>query len=301
MSHTGKKCVAVLAALMACDTAAGQVSAEHGSALESCRRAAAKLFSKRPPGCVQRLESDAAAVLERSSHGLQNLDEFMDSAGDEFLRQPDARGRRSDTLHFFAYQGVSIAILYALPESVTGWTDEQRENYSLAQWWDHVQHPKWDSDEFYLNYIAHPYWGAAYFVRSRERGYGDYDSFWYSAGLSASYEFGAEALFENPSIQDLIVTPVGGWLVGRYFMSVRDDIAAKGDVSDLPLGQRVVLTLTDPLGAINRTVDGWFGLEQRFTLQPFFVRREVRHPVEDGALRPPENEPVYGFTFTYAW
>lgn len=277
MSHTRAKCVALLAAWMACDTAAGATPLEHAGRPESCGRAGGKPVTGRPPGCVPRPEPDPA-------------------------RSPDARGRRSDTLHFFAYQGVSIAILYALPESVTGWTDEQKENYSLSRWWDNVQDPEWDTDDFFLNYVTHPYWGAAYFVRSRERGYGEYASFWYSAALSASYEFGAEALFENPSIQDLIVTPVGGWLVGRYFMAVREDIlAGNAEVGELPLKQRVVLALTDPLGALNRTVDGWFGLEQRFMFRPFVVTRELPAAAGEGLAGPVETERVYGISFTYAW
>lgn len=273
--------MAVLAACIVFDTASGGVSAEHAGALEGCRRAAGQTFTARSPGLVDGLEFDTACIAKLSR---------------------DHRGRRSDTLHFFSYQAVSVAILYALPESVTGWTDEQRENYSLSQWWENVQDPEWDTDDFFLNYVTHPYWGAAYFVRSRERGYGEYDSFWYSAALSASYEFGAEALFENPSIQDLIVTPVGGWLVGRYFMAVREDILAGTEaVSELPLQQRVVLTLTDPLGAINRTVDRWFGLDQRFTVQPFVLTRDVRHGVQDGVTRPADTERVYGLTFIYVW
>ncbi|MGH8192857.1 MAG: DUF3943 domain-containing protein [Woeseiaceae bacterium] len=213
---------------------------------------------------------------------------------------PDRRGRRSDTLHFFAYQAAAIAILYSMPESTTGWTTESKENYSLGRWWDNAREPHLDSDDFFWNYVTHPYWGAAYFVRSRERGYGELESFWYAAAISAAYEFGAEALFEKPSIQDLVVTPVGGWLVGSYFMGVRDDIRARYDGgATLPFRHRFVLTMTDPLGAINRTVDRWFGLDQRFNLQPVVYRRRVTNSVNGDA--PTRSEQVYGIVFTYVW
>lgn len=213
---------------------------------------------------------------------------------------PDRRGRRSDTTHFLAYQFAAIGILYMLPESTTGWTDERKENYSLKQWWENVQEPQKDSDDFFLNYVTHPYWGAAYFVRSRERGYGPMASFWYSAGLSAMYEFGAEALFEEPSVQDLIATPVGGWLVGSYFMHVREDILAGHDNgSALPFRHRFVLIATDPLGAINRTVDGWFGLEQRFNVHPMIYDRPVVQRL--GGHASGSTERVYGIGFTLVW
>ena len=43
-----------------------------------------------------------------------------------------------------------------------------------------------------------------------QRGYDERTSFWYSAAMSAAFEFGVEALFEEPSLQDIIITPVGG-------------------------------------------------------------------------------------------
>src|SRR5688500_2383337 len=40
-----------------------------------------------------------------------------------------------------------------------------------------------------------------------------------------TYEYGIEALFERPSYQDLIVTPVGGLLLGAWlFDPIRDHI-----------------------------------------------------------------------------
>jgi Domain of unknown function (DUF3943) len=215
---------------------------------------------------------------------------------------PDWRGRRSDTFRFFAYQVGAVAVLYVMPESVSRWSEEDKENFSLSQWWENVQHPTWDSDAFYINYILHPYWGGAYFVRSRERGFGEVDSFWYSAALSASYEFGAEAFAEQPSIQDLIVTPVGGWFVGRYFMALREDILAGHDpMTELPFRQRFILAMTDPLGAINNTVNGWFGLEQRFNVQPYVKVRAVTDRVAGEGLVPAQTERMYGVNFTYVW
>jgi hypothetical protein len=67
-----------------------------------------------------------------------------------------------------------------------------------------------------VNYIGHPYFGATYYTRARERGFDRIDSFLYSAVASTIYEFGVEAIFERPSYQDLIVTPIGGALLGGF-------------------------------------------------------------------------------------
>ncbi|WP_367115459.1 DUF3943 domain-containing protein, partial [Marivivens sp.] len=40
-----------------------------------------------------------------------------------------------------------------------------------------MSHPQLDSDDWYINYVVHPYWGGAYYVRARERGYTDRQAF----------------------------------------------------------------------------------------------------------------------------
>lgn len=215
--------------------------------------------------------------------------------------EPDRAGLRRDTVYLLSYQVATIGILYALPESISNWSEEQKRDYDLKKWWDNVRNPQWDDDKFWINYLAHPYWGAAYYVRARERGYDERASFWYSMAMSAAFEFGAEALFEQPSIQDLVVTPVGGVILGEYFMQVRGRIlSAQAAGASLSRGERATLALTDPLGAINRQVQSWLGLEAEATLEPMVgVRRaggERRYAGDDGPA-----ERVVGIRLNYRW
>lgn len=228
-------------------------------------------------------------------------DPEFDDEESVFSDSRDRKGLRRDTWYFLGYQAVTIGILYAMPESVSGWTDEQKEGYSMSIWWDNVTHPQIDSDDFYINYILHPYWGAAYFVRARERGYSDVESFWYAVLLSSAYEFGAEALFEEPSIQDIIVTPVGGALVGMYFMNVRDNIRER----EIALGKRTtkdrwLWVLTDPLGSLNRKFDKLFGWETELQVRPYSYvrRRDLNMPYEPA---PWNDDRVYGIEFRLRW
>jgi hypothetical protein len=210
-------------------------------------------------------------------------------------------GLRRDTAYLLSYQVVTIGILYALPESVSNWSDEQKESYSLHDWWENVTNPQWDTDDYYLNYILHPYWGAGYYVRSRENGYDERASFWYSAAMSAAFEFGAEALFEQPSIQDLIVTPVAGTVLGEYFMRVRERIMARHVPGEpVPFGNRLVLVLTDPIGAINRQVQSWLGLSGRAALQPYYSLQRVGAPRSYEESDIPADR-VYGLRVNYRW
>ena len=65
-----------------------------------------------------------------------------------------------------------------MPESVTNW---DRSDDHLSKWWDNVTHPTMDDDDAYINLLLHPYWGATYYIRGRERGL----SRWQSVGYSA--------------------------------------------------------------------------------------------------------------------
>lgn len=187
---------------------------------------------------------------------------------------PDRKGLRRDTKYFIGVQVVTIGVLYLMPESVSSWSDEEKDDYSLSKWWDNVRNPKRDTDDYFINYVLHPYCGAAYFVRARERGYNDRQSFWYSVMLSSAYEFGPEAMFEEPSVQDLIVTPVAGSLLGKYFMSVRKGIETRSEQRGYRTRrERWIWTLTDPLGAVNHRIDHVLGQDVEFRLSPYFYEK----------------------------
>jgi hypothetical protein len=214
---------------------------------------------------------------------------------------PDRAGLRRDTMYFLAYQWVVIGVLYISPESISGWTDQQKKDYSFSKWRENVTNPQWDSDVWYINYVLHPYWGATYYVRARERGYDDEHAFWYSVLLSCLYEFGAEALAEEVSIQDLFMTPIGGTLVGRYFMDVRERVRER----EAALGYRStrdkwIWVLTDPLGAANNAIDRMIGRDVSLQFRPY---RYVPRNEAWSSLAPQnlESEPVYGIQFNIQW
>jgi hypothetical protein len=213
----------------------------------------------------------------------------------------DRAGLRRDTAYLLSYHVVAIGFLYMLPESISNWSEEDKENYSLSQWWDNVTRPQWDDDKHWLNYLAHPYWGAAYYVRARERGFDERISFWYSVAMSTAYEFGTEALFERPSLQDLVVTPVGGVILGEYFMDVRARVTRRyAPEEQMLFRHRALLAVTDPLGAINRQVQSWFGLNEELRMQPYFGPRRVDARASY-AKDHVEVDWVYGLQVHYRW
>jgi hypothetical protein len=188
---------------------------------------------------------------------------------------PDWKGIGIDTAFYVGYQLVIALALYYSPESVSKWTKEQR-NTTLKKWEDNVGTMSWDDDDWWINYIGHPYFGAISYIRARERGFSTFQSFWYSALLSTLYEYGIEAFFERPSIQDMIVTPVWGTLLGRFiFEPVRGWVK---DKDQWRWYDHLVLILTDPLGATNWVMGKIFGIEALTGIVLYVPQISFLHP-----------------------
>jgi len=247
------------------------------------------------------LQSVAQAQNPEQSSAVE-----QSGVGMAILGVPDTKdwaGLRRDTIYFVSYQLVSLGLLYMAPESVSNWTPEDKDSVGFDKWWNNVSDPQWDSDKWWINYVLHPYWGASYFVRARMRGYNSAESFWYSFALSSIYEFGVEAIFEEPSIQDIFITPALGSVLGSAFMNIREGIYAKQFTEEGIGGwDRFVLGVTDPLGWLNSKVDKLFGYDAQVSLTPFHgqmmrTRSSVTGSLLDGSGRLPDDD-AYGLRFT---
>lgn len=195
----------------------------------------------------------AAACLVTLVAGSASAQEFRDHD------ERDWAGMRRDLYYLMGWQVVATAIIYQAPFEVSNWNEAEKENLGFEQWRDNITDVVWDEDHWAVNYVTHPYWGAGYYIRGRERGFSRKESFWIAALYSTVYEFGVESFLEQPSIQDIIVTPTLGTAVGIWFEKVRTRI--RNQPEPLKLRHRFVLGMTDPLGALNRGVDRVFGLD----------------------------------------
>ena len=217
---------------------------------------------------------------------------------------PDWKGVVKDTAYFLAYQAVIVGLLYVAPESVSGWSKEDKED---LKWRENVSDPHRDSDDFYINYLLHPYWGATYYIRGRERGLDRGESFLFSTALSTLYEFGVEAFFEKPSYQDLWSTPVIGSLIGEFvFSPIREHIRAQP--GDLDWADKTILFFTDPLGVIGAESDRLIGAQTTLRLQAFQPAQSARSSAHfasasylpvDGAFR--QAAPAWGVQLQVRW
>lgn len=206
-----------------------------------------------------------------SSSGLSDGSAEPSAASDEPSRDWD--GLKQDTVYFLGYQFVIIGLLYMMPENISSWSEEEKEKYSFGKWKNNVTEPVKDEDDYFINYVLHPYWGAAYYIRARERGYPGWNAFGYSVMLSTLYEYGAEALFEPVSAQDLIVTPVAGSLLGGFvFEPLRARIKRKPQPRSF--SDQFLLVATDPLGAANHLAEELLGRNAGATLSLDVVPRK---------------------------
>lgn len=186
---------------------------------------------------------------------------------------PNWSGVWFDTGVLAGAQAVAAGVLYIAPESVSNWDDEKKKS-SFRQYNNNFANPEIDDDQLYINYVLHPYWGATYYIRGRERGLDQTSSFVFSTLISAMYEFGVECIFENPSIQDLIVTPVVGSLIGAYiFEPWRESIKRKGE---LRWYDHAGLIFTDPIGVLCLGVEKMFGLKPTITVDYSVPKLQTR-------------------------
>ena len=124
-----------------------------------------------------------------------------------------------------------MLILEALPEDATAWNKAANNRVPLFK--RYVNHlkagPVWDGDKFIFNYILHPYAGAAYYMSARSCGFNCFGSFMYSFCISTFFwEYGFEAFNEIPSVQDLVITPVVGSVMGECFYKLKRHIVSVG-------------------------------------------------------------------------
>ncbi len=133
---------------------------------------------------------------------------------------PDYGRLAGNSLVLVAGGILTLGILSVLPEDATAWNKKETRTVPMFQrYFDHVMHgPVIDKDNAIFNYVLHPYAGAAYYMSARSQGFNVWQSWLYSFLVSTVFwEFGVEAFMEYPSIQDLIITPMGGLVLGEAF------------------------------------------------------------------------------------
>ncbi|OOG67097.1 DUF3943 domain-containing protein [Flavobacterium sp. A45] len=218
---------------------------------------------------IDKLEND-----KTKSYTFEKEDSFqLDSSfqiNDSLVYPPTTKDYRKlgyNTAIVFGTTIVAYGILWSLPESFTKWDkEEMKKNGITTKWKENVKAgPVIDEDNFFLNYVMHPYFGGVYYMTARSNGFTILESFAYSAIMSTFFwEYGVEAFAEIPSVQDLIVTPVLGSVVGEgFFYAKRSILKNDSKVLNSKFLGKTSLLLMDPLNTIMDS----FGYKQKVKTQ----------------------------------
>lgn len=119
------------------------------------------------------------------------------------------------SLEVFTYDMFSTALLFTLPYDITKWSRPNGEKVNRQYRKTFTQRPVYDPDPWYVNFIGHPYTGACYYNAVRSQGATFWQAILFTTGYSVVWEYVAEGGLEQPSIQDLVVTPVVGCILGE--------------------------------------------------------------------------------------
>jgi hypothetical protein len=172
----------------------------------------------------------------------------------------------------FTYQMIGYGFLTHLDRKKTNFNASSFDNF-LDGFRDG---PHFDDDEWQWNYVAHPLWGSETYLRARGQGFDPIESFLFSAGASFVWEFGIESWSARPSIQDLVITPVAGMLLGELRFRLKRQLIERGDYQSA-----IWLVLIDPIQYATEWIGEKFG---RDWSEPAFRKVDPRLPLHQQGL-----------------
>lgn len=140
----------------------------------------------------------------------------------------------------------TVATLSLLPKQTTSWNKPEfhglKSNFTTG--------PSFDFDNFYFNYIAHPYDGSEFYLIARNRKFTWWQSLLYAAAVSTTFEFLIESAYEGASWQDLWITPVSGAVIGELRWQAKK--ALEDPQTGKPVGtvNKILHVVVDPVDAV---------------------------------------------------
>ncbi len=142
----------------------------------------------------------------------------------------------------------SGVVLALLPKQYTKWDEDalNRGGSNFVRAWTEL--PVWDGDNNFHNWIGHPYAGAFYYNMIRSQGGTVVQSFAFAAFQTVMWEYVIESFAEQPSIQDLVATPIMGAVLGELFNRWSVAILRKGHLN---FGQKALVFFLNPSYVIN--------------------------------------------------
>lgn len=195
--------------------------------------------------------------LSFSAHSNQFFQTSIDSVK-QGLQAPYPHTLRNQYKSFWTKAGrgelliggievIGMTALILMPKEVTkwepGWMKSAEKNLVRA----FTTPPVWDHDDWQINYIGHPIAGTYYYNAVRSQDATPWQSFLFATAQSFIWEYIIEGVAERPSIQDLIVTPIGGALLGEPIHLITMNMRKNG----FRFFEKVFVLVFNPMFVIN--------------------------------------------------
>lgn len=169
--------------------------------------------------------------------------------------------------------------------------------------WKNLTDSKWviDNDQFKVNQFLHPYGGSIYYGLARSSGLNFWESFLYSAAGSFLWEIAGETT--NPSINDMIATPIGGTFIGEPFFRMANLLLEDSEGSP-GFWRELGAALISPPTGFNRLVfgsrfDEVFPSHKPATFMRFMAGGSFTSSSRNVSSQVEETGAVADFTFSY--
>jgi hypothetical protein len=173
------------------------------------------------------------------------------SPGDDRKPRPDLT---YPILYTLTLDAIGFASFNALDDDCTGYSQPSLRNFKQA----FSRGPQSDDDAWYWNYAGHPLWGSEVYLRARAQECTPLGSFLFGVTASLVWEFLLESWSQQPSTQDLIITPVAGGLLGELRFQAKRRLLATDTASS-----RTLAVVVDPLQSVAEWIGRAFGQDWR--------------------------------------
>jgi hypothetical protein len=126
---------------------------------------------------------------------------------------------------------------------------------SWASWKRNLSHGWiWDPDSFSTSFATHAYHGSQYFKTARSLGMNFWESLSYAAGGYVMWGYFFET--DPPSINDLIMTTLGGINLGEIEFRLSSLVRARTATGGERTWRKIAAFLIDPIRGLNRLMFG---------------------------------------------
>ena len=142
---------------------------------------------------------------------------------------------------------LGMTVLICLPKEVTKWSHDWAQDAWRNMKRSFSTLPVWDKDDWPLNYIGHPIAGSYYYNALRSQNASRFHSFLFATAQSFIWEYFIEGMAEKPSVQDLIVTPVAGYVLGETTHQITMNMRRNG----FNFFEKVFVLIFNPLFVLN--------------------------------------------------